>query len=346
MTVFNPWALLPTELKHQLPSSLVVDISDNCNGVDRLSAGLSNSNYYLKMPSQDWVLRDNKDIEQWCDRDNEVACWRMAQAIKLAPKLIWQSETKQFYLSEFIKQTSFDWSSTFSEYGFSSSNRPSNNSFRYGDGLAEQYEPVSQLLSLLKQFTTLALPPKVISITEQWQVYLESLAELSNNQLDEQWCDAFEQLTNLKPAMTSWLTDLESCLIRPQFCHRDLSPFNLLLQQDNLLCIDFEYCAASHPMFDLASILATHQLTEQQAKDLSEQYLCQHPNLQSNAIHYLEQIYNCFWAFGAAWALMMAAKSTHSEDEQLINVTLVDESSTNLKTSYFLLFNKYLSLIS
>ncbi|MCL1068186.1 phosphotransferase [Shewanella olleyana] len=351
MNHLNPWSLLPSQLKSQLPAKLVMVIGEECLGIEKLSAGLSNTNYHLKMANQDWVLRDNKDIQQWCDRDNEVTCWQRAESIGLAPKLIWQSDNQQFYLSKFIIQQQFDWASTYGEFGFNTPRRPSENKYQQNNSDNKNIEPVGLLLNMLNQLATLPLPPKKISVTAQWQVYLESLAELSSVQKNyqpenkhsqsQQWHACFNQLNKLQSSMTLWLADLESCLIKPQFCHRDLSPFNLLLHEDKLHCIDFEYCATSHPMFDLASVLATHQLTDEQANDLSEQYLFKHPNLKPDSIQYLPQIYNCFWAFGAAWALMMAA-GTEAADKALGS----DTDTADVTNSYFILFNKYLSLIS
>ncbi|WP_153915399.1 phosphotransferase [Shewanella sp. TC10] len=366
MKRFNPWSLLPAQFKNLLPAKLVMVIAEECLGIEKLSAGLSNTNYHLKMAHQDWVLRDNKDIQQWCDRDNEVTCWLRVESIGLAPKLIWQSDNKQFYLSEYVNQQPIDWASNYGEFGFNTPQRPSEDKNQKIDSNHTKLEPVDLLLNMLNQLSTLALPPKEISLTAQWLVYIESLTELSLLQSSSllqtnlqkkspqqncqsqkkhsqslQWHECFKQLTKLQSSMESWLADLESCLVKPQFCHRDLSPFNLLLHEDKLHCIDFEYCAASHPMFDLASVLATHQLTDKQANELSEQYLFKHPNLKPNSIQYLPQIYNCFWAFGAAWALMMAAEAEPFDKALVINTDIADA-----KNSYFILFNKYLSLIS
>ncbi|MEZ9141401.1 MULTISPECIES: phosphotransferase [unclassified Shewanella] len=361
MKKFNPWSVLPASFQRLLPSNFVTEISSHCIGVTKLSAGLSNSNYRLHMLHQDWVLRDNKNVQQWCDRDNEVICWQMVEAVKLAPKLIWKSANKQFYLSEFIKQDRFDWSSIYSENGFNSRERPVNSVFHLNpisqsaedqtllkNKQQQALDPVEHLLKLLCELSRLPLPPKVISLTQQWQVYLESLTTISQVEKNQQWQSSFRQLKQRQVEMNAWLADLESCLIAPQFCHRDLSPYNLLFCDDKLQCIDFEYCAASHPMFDLASVLTTHQLTSHQVTSLCKQYFAEQPNLKAGASQYVRQIINCFWMFAAAWALMMAGTEVEDTGKEA-EAPIVGNKLTDIaevKASYFTLFNKYLSLIS
>ncbi|OBT11774.1 hypothetical protein A9267_03895 [Shewanella sp. UCD-FRSSP16_17] len=330
----EPWEYLPNALKQALPPALALLISQQCTRVEKLSTGLSNTNYHLHMDGKDWVVRDNLSIAQWCDRNNEVDCWKNVAAMSIAPTLLWISDDKRFYISEFIQQVQFDWSTVYDEFGFNQPVRPTQSIY--------PVDPVPLLLQLLNQLITLPLPDKVVSLSGQWQIYLDDLLRLAQSQqaglltqYHADWRANFQQLLAMQPQMDVWVNDAESCLISPQFCHRDLTPFNLLLKQDKLVCIDFEYCATSHPMFDLASVIASHPLTPQQTDELTSQYLSLHRNLSVDAPKFMLQMMNIFWMYSAAWALMMAGRS-------LLDAKEHDEEIA----SYFILFNKYLSLIS
>ncbi len=403
MTDFNPWLYLPLVLKTLLPRKLVEVINQQCHQVNLLSDGLSNQNFHIVlsapysesgsdnnsengfqdniescstiennrkvkndrnfMSNSDWVLRVNQDNAQWCDRGNEVTCWRLTEAINRAPELIWLSDDKHFYLSKFINESlfvpscesintafyppldslvhsrQFKWAGFYGEYRFEDPSRPQASVFG-------EYDPVSYLLDLLSPLSMLALPPKQITVTEQWDYYAKSLLDISASMSQllaesriqssdsssthvkaKTWLSHYYMLTQKHSDMQEWLVQLEACVVNPQFCHRDLSPYNILFDGDQLQCIDFEYCAASHPLFDLVAVVVTHQLTQQQADELTSKYLQQHPNLTDTASSFLGEMSHCFWLYAAAWALMMASNTQLPQQQ------------------YFDLFNKYLSLV-
>ncbi|PMG29270.1 hypothetical protein BCU94_14325 [Shewanella sp. 10N.286.52.C2] len=335
MSHFNPWQWLPADIKRQLPNILADKIEADCHGVKVLSDGLSNQNFHIALSDSDWVLRVNQDNAPWCERDNEVSSWRLVEAINRAPKLIWLSDDKRFYLSQFIPENNHLWSNYVAEFSFYDNKRPQQSVFAALD-------PVAHLLGLLTPLSKLPLPTKQITMTQQWQVYVNSLSDLGNSIADASvankgdadetqalvtWQQLYRKLTSKYAQMAIWLEQLETCVISPQFCHRDLSPYNLLFDGKQLKCIDFEYCAASHPLFDLVAVVVTHQLTQEQVKQLTEKYLRHQLNLTHDCTDYLAEMAHCFWLFAAAWALMMAANQQLSPQQ------------------YFNLFNKYLSLV-
>ena len=110
-----------------------------------------------------------------------------------------------------------------------------------------------------------------MTVSTQWQQYAHQLDSLSASQTNLQWQHAWQQLLRLNGLVRQWLSQLEACVLLPAFCHRDLTPHNLLLsghQSQRLLCIDYEYAVASHPLFDLASVIATHELSSRQVNQL------------------------------------------------------------------------------
>lgn len=71
--------------------------------VFRLSEGLSNLNYLIQDGEQAFVLRLNhKGSDGFVSREHELNCWQLAAQAKLAPKILFVSEDRQCYLSEFI----------------------------------------------------------------------------------------------------------------------------------------------------------------------------------------------------------------------------------------------------
>lgn len=56
------------------------------------------------------------------------------------------------------------------------------------------------------------------------------------------------------------------------FCHHDLSLGNILLRQDRVQLVDWEYARIGHVLFDLASIVDSAELDKNQSRFLLEQY--------------------------------------------------------------------------
>lgn len=291
-----------------LPKKLLAKLS-TCVDLTRLSDGVSNQNWRLCFNSgEDWVLRINNGQTQWCDRANEVQCWQSAYQAGLAPKLIYVCPSHRLYISEFIQELT-PWS------------------FLQKQG---EFNRVTPLLDLFTQIVELPPPKVAISIDEQWQTYLSSLDEAQlalsklekntkNNDELEQWQSYYRQLSTRSKDVSQEVNVLCNVLIRNCFCHRDLSPTNLLIKPSSayqdviqLCCIDFEYAAFSHPLFELAVIIETHQLNDEEQSSLVEgifkwQQGITNPYLTHNAKEALSAAINFYHRFCAAWALLMSA---------------------------------------
>ncbi len=328
----SPLLTLPSELintlQQAMPAAKYHSLLTQCRAVTLLNTGLSNQNYLLSCITGDKVLRVNQRHSHWCHRGLEIECWRSAIAANIAPKLEWVSDDKQFYLSEFITQPQGDWSQFSSMFGHSSA-RP----------LAAMTHPnvdsVSLLAQLFASLSQLPVPSKSITVSAQWQQYAQHLAQYSTEQTQPQWQQAWQQLQRLNARVRHWLSQLESCVLLPMFCHRDLTPHNLLLSsplsaqnnpghigQAKLYCIDYEYAVASHPLFDLASAIATHQLTNEQVNQLTHKVIVQYCQMASltdvaAAKAALPAAINCFWLFSAMWALLMAAQDTEQSTQYI-----------------------------
>lgn len=121
-----------------------------------------------------------------------------------------------------------------------------------------------------------------------------------------------------------WLPALERSLLassepndcwRP--CHHDLNPANLLGSKPWV--IDWEYGAAGHPGFELASIQRTHEWPAERRDELEAHYLQalprhQWPDFQSEAfLPWVDYI-------GLLWALLMAEQQPSLDYDTLIAI--------------------------
>ncbi|UJF23341.1 aminoglycoside phosphotransferase family protein [Shewanella sp. OMA3-2] len=325
-----------------VPANQLGELAQHCVGVEHLSGGLSNQNYLLKCQfeqvQKSQVLRVNQADAVWCSRQDEVASWRHAQEKAIAPKLHFYSDNYEIYLSDFITETT-PWNKAYHEYGV---NTPRQSELLIG---TSKSQPVMQLLNVLKVLSTLPLPEKKVSIQQQWQEYQLQLTDSFQYQTAE-WQHCFKQINNQSEMVKQWFYALEECLIAPTFCHRDLTPFNLLLNTSGyqsadlakLICIDFEYAATSHPLVDLASILATHSLSTQQTDTLLQAYFqwqaqTASPSLNDNAAKCVAYAINCYWLFCAMWALLMARDNRQSFQPLYHRYySLIDFSSPQIRT--------------
>jgi thiamine kinase-like enzyme len=360
---------------HGLPDWLKQALSHSSAQAFRLSAGLSNDNFRLSCDQGDWVLRDNSPENVWCDRVQELHNWHRAQAAGIAPKLVWVSDDKRFYLSQYIEQ-SLPWANFSGGFGHQDASRPLEPiTMTYPNGAAIQTfsnsvtsqaalssdHSVAALLNILQDLMQLPLPEKALTPRVQWQDYhcrlvtfSESLAGTHQFQrgrgrlCSQSWQQAFAKIVAMKDDIDTWLRLLEDCAVANQFCHRDLNPHNLLYTQDlfshkpKLVCIDFEYATASHPLFELASLVCTHKLTQAQVDALTEQYIAVNPNLNHHALAAMPAAVNCYWLCCAAWALLMAAELMA---EALSAAKISDDLDRSFE-QYLDYFNQYIQLIT
>ncbi|RLV58490.1 hypothetical protein D5018_17045 [Parashewanella curva] len=261
-------------------------IIQHITSVSTLTAGKSNRNFLISTSMQDYVLRVNSAESSFiCDRRNEIECWQIAEQRGLAPKLFWVSEDHNFYLSEYVHQ-------------------PTDKRYRLKD-----------IQKLLKDLSTLPLPTKIISCEQQWQIYqqqVESIAaqlpQVNDSYLrneNKQWHKLKTKLDALQPNIKNWVHSLECLNVKPQFCHRDLNPDNILIKDGQLICIDFEYACQSHSLYELASLIANHNLNESDENSLISAYLDSHPELSLLNRKEFDAALQLFGVFCDYWLALM-----------------------------------------
>jgi thiamine kinase-like enzyme len=360
-----------------LPDWLKQALADKSARAVRLSAGLSNDNFRLGCDRGDWVLRDNSPENVWCDRAQELNNWQKAESAGIAPKLVWVSDDKRFYVSQYIEQA-LPWANFSGGFGHQDVSRPlepiimtyhtdtaidthSDSAMVIGTETKDGCDVVAALLKVLQDLMRLPLPEKSLTPRVQWQDYhcrlvkvSESLAGTSQlhrgrgRLCPQSWQQAFAKIVAIKDDIDTWLRQLENCAVANQFCHRDLNPHNLLYTQDlfshkpKLVCIDFEYATASHPLFELASLVCTHKLTQAQVDTLTDQYIAENSNLNHYALAAMPAAVNCYWLCCAAWALLMAAELMTEALSAAKNRDDVDRSFEQ----FLDYFNQYIQLIT
>lgn len=303
-------------LKQELAHYLTVVGLSQVSVIASLTQGLSNRNYYVrgihssKDSESEWVLRLNSWAStQICDRRSEVAAWRDASEAGFAPNIVYISPEKEFYLSQFVAQNE---NRSWSDLNSANGSHPISN-------VAESWPKAEQLLlQLLNGLKELPIPKNVITVEQQWQIYYSRLSQMQQQLLLLQ-CDSSPSLAawlhqfNLLLAQTDAVSEMlflhERCLINNQFSHRDLNPFNILVVQDKLNCIDFEYACSSHPLCDLASVISSHSLSSKQRQWLIESYLNNQSNLNHHAQKAIPAAVDLYWVFAVCWALQMAFDS-------------------------------------
>lgn len=247
-----------------------------------LCMGTSNQNFLATSQGESWVLRVNSQhTTDLCPREREVACWRLAAAAGLAPELRFVSGDYRYYLSRYL-HTEPPWHK------------------RYPSDL----KTVRMLHELLTSLQYLPKTTRVITPAKQWQQYQQLLAQYAPN-FDAHQRDAFNALMAHADTIAGAIAGLQDSQ-ELSFCHRDLNPHNLLIHQDRLVCIDFEYSCVSDRRVDLATLLACHKLSDDQARRLLQ---LQSFNANARELVWAKRIY---WAYAACWSLLMWHKGVGS----------------------------------
>ncbi|CAM3289421.1 phosphotransferase [Shewanella violacea] len=336
---------LPQDVKAGLQSAGLVLSSSVSVAV--LAEGLSNQNYLIRDRNSSWVLRVNSSASSHiCDRDDEINNWKIAAEQGLAPDLYFVSDDKKYYLCEYIEQEEeHRWGKLIA----AKSAHPLINESMQWPG-AE-----SALLLLLTQLTRLECPQNSLSVSRQWSIYQASMydiwSQFCNDKSQDQacpkhiaWREKHLQLLSLRNDIRLWLDELDACALGEQYSHRDLNPHNLLFNNGRLQCIDFEYACSSHPLFDLAGVLSSHDLSTAQRHFLIDSYLDNHPKLTLDAKAALPAAINIYWVFAACWSLLMAADvEIDIEVEEVFG--LPRDSSSQPGSQYLDCFSQFYSLI-
>lgn len=188
-----------------------------------LPGGLSNRNYKVDCADQCFVLRldDTHTASLGLDRTTELKARKQASEAGLAAQLVFADTERGILLSEYLPGQV--WGS---------------------EDLRDPHKLESLAAFLLKVHALPSLGKRFDS-NEIAKRYLERLA---GNPVLYSFGQQCQQLVSVLP-----VDDRNCC------CHNDVVAENIV-EEDRLYLLDWEYACDNDPMFDLASLIAYHQL--------------------------------------------------------------------------------------
>lgn len=209
-----------------------------------LCDGITNENYWISLNNEQYVLRLNTPDSQrlGLSRQLETLIMEKVSGLKLIPEVLFQNAQPSFRLSKWIAGTAW-----------------TKKNFKQPINLNRLAEALKKLHALPHhEFPTMDL-----------------LARLGHYRLMIQ--QRHGQLPVIEKRLLSKTIKLYSNLqtsIMPCLCHNDLCAANILESQINhysqLSFLDWEYAAVNDPLFELAVICVSNELS-----DTDKQYLLQ-----------------------------------------------------------------------
>jgi thiamine kinase-like enzyme len=205
--------------------------------------GFSNKVYRLDWnESSQMVLRlpDLDEVAFRIDRQSEMSVLLTAASVGISPPVIWYDELGAF-ACEFVNQPSLDWT------------------------VEHSNSSIERIAKALAQAHTLPEVNHPFCVYNLIAHYLQSVESYASIGVDIQ-----EELAYLQ-ALFSTLPRVEpnSCRV---VCHNDLNPKNILMDDQIIWFIDWEYTGMGDPLFDLAVLTRSHNLTQDQQAHLIVSY--------------------------------------------------------------------------
>jgi len=230
--------------------------------LQKLAASSTNDNYYVHTHRGHYLLRHYASFVEGVCRQQELRCQHAAAEIAVAPAPLCLNNHQRMLVSEFLTHSRhFDWQ------------------LHHG----ELWQLISQLVSLHR----LKVQTPVLDAVP----YLEQLKSGSKDWL----------LT--EPETEDWqrlLAAAKTFMALPQdivLCHMDLHSGNMLLQQQKLWLIDFEYCQLADSSFDLAALSINLGMSRSEESKMLLYYL-EHREQAADALleklNLAKQIYSGF----------------------------------------------------
>ena len=218
--------------------------------------GHTNHNFRLQDARRDWVVRIPKNATNaFIDRAAEAYNQRLASELGIAPLFLWRdsdgmSITPTIAASHEVTRVEFESETVVRK--IVAALRLLHGSDRRFQGILDLRELISRYYSMLPQAQQTLFQPRL----ERAQAILDSLQE---------------QGRGVVPS------------------HNDLVLGNLLVAENNLWLIDWEYSAMASPYWDLATICNSARLSETKSRQLLQIY-CEaaEPMEESTLFHYRE----------------------------------------------------------
>jgi thiamine kinase-like enzyme len=205
--------------------------------LQQLTAGKRTCSYLVHTDKGQYLLRHYGPAVLGVCRQQELRCQHAAAAAGLAPAPLCLNNHQRMLVTEFLP----DAVSPDSAY------------------IRQQLGAVAEKVALLHQL------PVQTAVLDPW-LYLQQL----KTQLEAQWTHDAEQIW--LPLITA-ARDLQYFQADIGLCHMDLHAGNMLLSEQKLWLIDFEYCQRADIVFDLVALIVQFDLSETEQQSLVQSYL-------------------------------------------------------------------------
>ncbi|MCW4631203.1 MULTISPECIES: choline/ethanolamine kinase family protein [Marinomonas] len=174
------------------------------------------------------------------NRQNEMIVLQSAVQAGISPPVLWHDEQGAF-ACQFVVQPSLSWD------------------------VIHSNSSIKRIANALVQAHALPRVNHPFCIYELIAHYLQSIESFLPIRPDIQG-----ELLYLRGVFAN-LPRVESSYT-PVVCHNDLNPKNVLIDEDTIWLIDWEYTGMGDPLFDLAVVARSHNLTFEQQVYLIESY--------------------------------------------------------------------------
>lgn len=210
--------------------------------LQKLATSSTNDNYYIHTQRGHYLLRHYAPFVEGVCRQQELRCQHAAAAVGVAPAPLCLNNHQRMLVSEFLTRSRhFDWA------------------LHHGE-LMQLVEKLVRLHRLTVQ------TPELQPLLYLQQLY-DDLPEHNKLSLPQQIFAALQQ------AATEFML-LPADIV---LCHMDLHSGNMLLQQQRIWLIDFEYCQRADSSFDLAALSLNLQMDANEERAMLEFYLQYRP---------------------------------------------------------------------
>lgn len=235
------------QLEHLLDSwsSWQASIDRRPKVIGRLSNGLVSQCWHVQSGNQNFVVRfSSHTIEEInCRWDEELQAAELAAGLGIAPGVV--------YASNQHKATVLNWAG-----------EPAT-AVQLGN--EETLHKLATALRLLHQTPAKLNTP---GYEETLTLYAKRIPE--------------QRSAILSPDVLDYARYLDDQYKHLVFCHHDLSLGNILLLNNRVQFVDWEYARIGHALFDLASIVDSAKLDEDQYRFLFDQY--------GAPIHFIDEV--------------------------------------------------------
>jgi thiamine kinase-like enzyme len=261
--------------------------------LQKLATSSTNDNYYIHTQRGHYLLRHYASFVTGVCRQQELRCQHAAAAVGIAAAPLCLNNHQRILITEFLTHSRhFSWD------------------------LHKAQLP--QLISQLVKMHQLNVQTPILDA----QLYLPRLRD---QMLPTIWSQSDEQCyLHLQNAATQ----LQTCSQDMVLCHMDLHSGNILMQQDKLWFIDFEYCQKADSCFDLAALIINLELSLQEEQVMLELYLKARPIAGQNLAKRLELAKQLYIGFCWLWYLCLPAAKEKADMakqklQQLVNCAAV-----------------------